>query len=642
MRTIGHNQFPRVACLFILMLGIMLASTASRAEIEFVVTGVDETLRENILRHNDVVRLGRSELLSDRELDSILEHSLLLTRIALQPYGYYHPNVTGRYRRKSDREPVIELAVEPGPPIIISAVHLTLTGPGADRRALKTWRSDFPLKKGGRLIQVEWDMEKQRVSDLAGAAGYLELSFPEHEIAIDLVENTAELTLTVDTGPRFIIGDIDFGEHVLQPGIVEYIPRFQKGDPYSARLMDDFRLDLWRSGYFTDVEVIENRDTDASPPVVNLEVRLETRTRNSYQGALGFGTDTGIRLQASWSKRPFSQRGDRIEVGIGWQEINQEFAIRGNYRLPLPRRPHEFWVADATIRYENQDLELSSGGNEENFIKIANGNVDERHVKFGWLKIFNYRAGEKQMFVQPFGQYLNSVRDYDLAGTGSVPIDFRDQQELSGLLRGTDNAFSFGVDLNIVAVSGSAFESHGMHDRAWIFAADRNLGSEVDFLQAYISTRRTFLLGKRFKLLTRAEIGYTDAKVDAFSIDVEGQPLALSITQLPNFYRFKAGGSASVRGYSFEELSNNNVGSNNIVTGSVEFEYRLTERWSVAAFADIGNAFNDWSAPELKLGLGVGVRWYSIAGPIRVDIAQAQDFPDRSLRIHLTIGTPLL
>jgi len=64
--------------------------------------------------------------------------------------------------------------------------------------------------------------------------------------------------------------------------------------------------------------------------------------------------------------------------------------------------------------------------------------------------------------------------------------------------------------------------------------------------------------------------------------------------------------------------------------------------WSLAAFFDVGNAFNDWSNIDLKKGAGVGIRWYSIAGPIRVDIAQGIDHPDKPWRIHFTIGTSLL
>jgi translocation and assembly module TamA len=116
----------------------------------------------------------------------------------------------------------------------------------------------------------------------------------------------------------------------------------------------------------------------------------------------------------------------------------------------------------------------------------------------------------------------------------------------------------------------------------------------------------------------------------------------LSFTRLPNFYRFKAGGSMSVRGYGFEQLSNNDLGSNNIITASAEAEYLFLPSWSGAAFFDIGNAFNDWDDPDLKRGIGIGIRWYSFAGEIRVDVAQAIDFEDKPLRWHITIGTPLL
>jgi translocation and assembly module TamA len=136
--------------------------------------------------------------------------------------------------------------------------------------------------------------------------------------------------------------------------------------------------------------------------------------------------------------------------------------------------------------------------------------------------------------------------------------------------------------------------------------------------------------------------GYTDAEVVNFAIDTAEGPVAVEQTRLPNYYRFKAGGSMSVRGYGFEQLSNNDVGSNNIITGSAEVEYRFLDSWSGAAFVDVGNAFNDWDDPDLKRGIGVGIRWYSIAGEIRVDVAQALDFEGKPWQWHITIGTPLL
>ena len=133
------------------------------------------------------------------------------------------------------------------------------------------------------------------------------------------------------------------------------------------------------------------------------------------------------------------------------------------------------------------------------------------------------------------------------------------------------------------------------------------------------------LLGENWKILLRGEVGYSNADVSKLELDVGEQSLRLSVTDLPDLYRFKAGGSRSVRGYGFENLSNNGIGSNNIVTGSAEVEWSFRQDWSAAAFFDVGNAFNDWGSPQLRKGAGLGIRWYSIAGPVRVDIAQALD-----------------
>lgn len=624
------------------VLMMLLAAGAARADLEFVVRGIEDPLRSNVLSHIDVIQLGRGARASNRDLEKLLDKALAESRVALRPYGYYQPEITGRFYRTDERNPVLELTIRPGAPIRIDRVEVAVEGAGANRRALTQWRDDWPLKVGSRLDQVLWKQHKQLGLETAQAAGYLNASYTTHRLELDLDDNTAAVLLVLDTDKRFVVGDVDFGEHALRPNVVESIPRFETGDPYTASLRDNFRVDLWRTGYFTDVEVIEKVHADRDPPTVDLEVRLESDTRNRYLGAIGYGTDTGIRLQANWTRQPMSRRGDRLEVGVGWQEFDEEFALRGNYRLPRQNRKREFWMADMTVRFENQDLEFKRSDQDESFIKLANGNIDERHFRFGPLKIMNRDAGDQQISVTTFVQYLNSDRKFDPVEPLPVVTDSAQSRTFERLLRGIDNAVSAGVDLDIIAVSGSSFETSGHRERAWLFTSSEAFGSDVDFTQAYFSTRRSYLVGERWKFLLRAEVGYTDAAVDEVSVDVGGTPLDLSITQLPNFYRFRAGGSASVRGYAFEQLSNNNVGSNHIATASGEVEFRFAEKWSAAVFADIGNAFNDFSDANLKLGIGVGIRWYSIAGPIRIDIAQARDFDDRPLRLHFTIGTPLL
>jgi translocation and assembly module TamA len=622
---------------------LLAAACPADAEVTYVVNGLDETLTANVLSHVDTVQFGPRARLRPRDHDKVIGRAIADARAALRPYGYYAPDISARIIQKEDRSAIVELTIEAGPPIRVASVDVSLVGPGATDRPISAWLRAWPLGEGAILDQSIWEYEKQHATEIANSRGYLAAEFTEHELALDLEQNTATLTLIFDTGPRYVMGDVEYSGHDLKPGILEYIPRFEKGDPYTARLVSRLRTDLWKTGYFDDVTVLETERPDLQPPAVDFDVRVATKTKNHYSGALGWGDDTGIRLQANYSRHPMSSNGDRVDVGIGYQELDDQFTIRTRYRKPWIGRSRQWWDAEFTLRFENQDLEVKRDEEDEDFILLANGDLDERHIRFGRLKLRNLRGGEAQRFTTPFVQFLNSDQRFDLVDlTPDDPTTRVEDPVLEGRLRTIENAFSIGMDYEVVDVQGRSFETFGRRDRAWIFHSNKAFGSTVEFTQLYAATRRSFLLGDRLKFHVRGEIGYTDAIVDEFVLDIGDQPLNLSFTRLPNFYRFKAGGSMSVRGYGFEQLSNNDIGSNHIITASAEAEYRFLGSWSGAAFADIGNAFNEWDDPDLKRGIGIGIRWYSFAGEIRVDVARAIDFEGKPLRYHLTIGTPLL
>lgn len=619
------------------LLTIALASGAGAEELRYAVTGVDDAQRANVLAHVDTFQLGPQARLAEKDFPDVIAAAERRAREALRPFGFYAPDVRGEIRRRDDDALLLTLSIDRGQPMTVAAAYVDVVGDGAGTAALGEWRDKWPLQPGAVLDQAVWEEQKVRGIEQAEAFGFLDAGFSEHRLELNLDDNTAVLKLTLDTGPQYVFGDVDYGEHALKPGVLEFIPRFAKGDPYSRRLLDRFRADLWRTGYFANVEVGATRRTDVAPPQVDLTLTLSTTHKNTYQGSLGFGTDTGMRLQAQWSRRPMSRNGDRLDVGIGWQEQDDEMSLRTNYRLPRPAKRRQYWVADIAAKVENLDLEIKRRAEDEDFINIANGDVAEFHLRAGHLGVRNTRLGNRQLFGTAFVQYLNSDQQYDLLI--AVPQLRNDHAHLLGF---DDDVISVGYDLDLVDVRGKGFDTQGRRDRAWFFLSDQMLGSDMHFKQAYIGTQRIYRRGERWKWLVRGEIGYTDAVVDELTIDVGGLPVDLSVTQLPSFYRFKAGGSQSVRGYGFEALSNNDVGSNHIITASVEVEYRFLGKWSAAAFFDVGNAFNDWHDPNLHRGIGLGIRWYSIAGPIRVDVAQALDFTGRPWRIHFTIGTPLL
>jgi translocation and assembly module TamA len=82
------------------------------------------------------------------------------------------------------------------------------------------------------------------------------------------------------------------------------------------------------------------------------------------------------------------------------------------------------------------------------------------------------------------------------------------------------------------------------------------------------------------------------------------------------------------------------IGGPQLLIGSIEFEHRFLRKWGVATFYDIGNAVNKFTDP-LASGAGVGLRWISPVGPVRVDAAWALSRDNTPLRVHLRIGPDL-
>jgi translocation and assembly module TamA len=80
------------------------------------------------------------------------------------------------------------------------------------------------------------------------------------------------------------------------------------------------------------------------------------------------------------------------------------------------------------------------------------------------------------------------------------------------------------------------------------------------------------------------------------------------------------------------------VGGKNILVTSVELGRAILSDWGAAVFFDIGNAFDSFADITLYKGAGIGVRYYTKIGAIRLDLARQIDVPNPGFRVHVTVG----
>jgi translocation and assembly module TamA len=139
-------------------------------------------------------------------------------------------------------------------------------------------------------------------------------------------------------------------------------------------------------------------------------------------------------------------------------------------------------------------------------------------------------------------------------------------------------------------------------------------------------------------------MGQTDQHQVIGRLDV-GSILTSMFSKVPYNLRFFAGGDQSIRGYDYKSLSAQEdgylIGGQQLAVGSLEYSYRFKPKWRGAVFVDAGNAFDQHFNDPIKVGAGVGVRWASPIGPIRLDVAAGISEASVPIRLHFFIGPPL-
>ena len=574
--------------------GILLAAD----KIEITIEGIEGEILDNVKAYLSIEEQKEHSRLSSRRIKRLHKQAPEEIEQALQPFGYYRAKITTAELIESKQTDYTlwqaKYVIELGEPLKIKTVEVNINGDAKEDSILPKMLANFPIKVDDILVHSNYEKAKQLINSFAEERGYFDTVITKHNIYIDKDTYTAKIELEADTKQRYRFGEITFEQKLFNEEFLQRYLSFEAGDLYVGNKAIKLKNNLISSDYFATADVSVDRtraDKDLQLPV---NITLTPRKPNKYTAGIGYGTDTGVRGSLGWERRYFNRYGHRFSSKLELSEIRQSMTNR--YTIPLDRLDS---FLDITAGYRNETTDTS----ESEVLLLGISKHHSRNI---------------------FGTQLSEV----------IGLEYRDERFAVGSDTGHAKLLMPNVNWTYIKADNRIYTLKGYRIGLNVRGAMDGLGSNTSVLQTRLDGKFIHKLFKNSRIILRGEMG------NSFVSILDGD-----FRELPPSVRFFTGGDRSVRGYDYQALGPKNVegqvvGGKNLLVGSAEYEHTIVKDWSLAVFYDVGNAYNDVTE-TMKHGAGIGVRWQSPVGLIRVDVAAALSETSTPVRLHITIGPDL-
>jgi len=573
---------------YLALLCCWLLPAAALAEIKIEIPDVPRPVEDNIRAFLSLTRYAERTDLTQEIMGRLLRRVVSETREALEPLGYYDPKVEYGAEHQEGSW-TVTILVAPGRPVRISEVSINVSGAGQDEPALRGIIESDELKPGLRLNHGTYDSVKGSLLRAAKNQGYIDAHFAKNELLIDRAERRATITLLLDTGERYRYGEIVTLQDVITDDAMRRLLRMKQGEPYTLDSLLRTQYVLDDSQYFANVD-IDSGEPDPTTHTVPVTVSVDPNRKQRYAVSFGYATDTKARGKFTWDNRRVNRQGHRSKVEVTGSSVLQELSMR--YVVP---------VRDIAL----EKVEFTGAAREEEL-----GDTLSQQVEFGTGLNQVKGSWQRSLFVRLSNE------------TTTLPSD-----SMTARSRNTQFLIIPGISFATLPsyVIGDVSRPYSIYTE--LRGSPSTFGSDSSFLQLRLQAEGMIDLSELWHLRLRTELG--TSWVGDFS-------------DLPASQRFFAGGDRSVRGFALNSLSpkddeGNSLGGRNLLTASVEIERTLPRNFGVAAFYDIGNAFDNFG-DSLASAAGVGVRYHIAVASLGVDLAQPLSVSG-SPRLHLYIST---
>jgi translocation and assembly module TamA len=557
-----------------------IADSAAERAYSVRIEGLDpDTEAAVTLQFDPLSALARSrkDPANAAQIDRRAREDAELLAELLRARGFYDALVRTRVEAAAaGAEIVVTLEAEPGPLYRFAEVSLPgIETAGEDSAAL---REAFGVAANEPVDAARVTTGEAALRVELGKRGYAFAEIGEMDIALDHETRTAALVLPVNPNGSRQFGRIVIeGRPLFSAGHVQTIARWKPGAPYEAPLVEDLRRALIATGLVSSVAI---RPVAGEGRSVDLAVSLERAPMRTIAGQAGYGTGEGIRVEASWQHRNLLPPEGAVTFRgvIGTQEQLIGAVLRRNNFL---RRDQVLTAQVAISHIDRAAYDART--------TILSGAI-ERQTNLIWQKKWTWSAGAELV--------ATDERDVDIA---------------SGTTR--RRTFFIGALPASLSYDGSN-----------------------DLLDPTVGYRLALRLSPEASLQA-GTFGYARTQIDAsfyqpFTPTVTlagrvrlGTILGAGRDRIAPSRRFYAGGGGSVRGYGFQKLGPRDPVFDDPIGGRSVTEFALEARirfgnWGVVPFLDGGNISTS-PLPKfdnLRFGAGIGVRYHTRFGPIRVDV----------------------
>ncbi|HEY8881675.1 MAG TPA: BamA/TamA family outer membrane protein [Roseateles sp.] len=549
-------------------------------------------LRTLLGQNLDIARYRASEAaLSRVELARLAAAAPAQAESLLETEGYFNA------KADVDRDPAdptrLLLKVTPGPLTRVGELDIDFTEGLADEEAKalrESLRAAWPLKKGAAFTQQQWASGKSDLLLRARNGGYPLARWGETAARVDPETQTADIHLVLASGNRAKLGALRIeGLKRQSREAIERLTGFDKGDGYTEQKLAEFQERLAKTQLFDAVRVQllpEAPDADGTTPV---QVTVTESALQQATVAVGYHSNTGQSISVEHlHRRPF------------------DLPVRARSKLQLSRD------------LRGAELELSSHPQPDLKRNLASLQFEQDRTGDTIATNLGIRLGRLYESTRDERlSYVELLRARETAGS-EVNTNLALSLNQQWIRRRLDSTLLPTDGHQALALVGFGYAKGGGTDDSGPFGRMQfKLGVYKPFGGWFASAR--------------AEVA---------------QVVAHDSVGVPEKLLFLAGGDESVRGYAYRSLGPQKngltVGGRVLATGSVELAHPIMPSfpslWG-AVFVDAGNAASRWTDYRAVVGYGAGVRWRSPVGPLRVDLARAQE--TGKWRLHFSVGITL-